>query len=125
MDSTNIAGLVVSVIATFVGYMSARSASKATTRNTELTARFSMEDKAYERARKFDTDTIERQDKEIEELRAVNQKFEIEVHELKEANRKLGDVQATNEALNREVQELRDRIHRIEHGLPPTPPEAT
>lgn len=128
MDSTNIAGLVVSVIATVVGYMSAKSANKASIRNTELSARFSMEDKAYERARKFDTDTIERQDKEIEELRGVNQRLEIEVHELKEANRKLSDVQEKNEALNREVEELRNRIARIEGGLPPVPldpPEVT
>lgn len=122
MDSTNIAGLAVSLIATFVGYMSARSANKASNRNTELSARFSMEDKAYERARKFDTDTIERQDEEIQELRAMNQKLETEVHELKEANSKLSDVQAKNEALNREVEELRDRIARIERGNTPTNP---
>lgn len=69
-----------------------------------------MEREAYDRARAFDTETITRQDREIEELRA-----EIDDLRRREADK------------DRQIHELRNRIFMLEHVGPLTihyePPE--
>ena len=70
MDWGNWVTILVAVIAALSAYASQRAAAKATTLNTSTTSRVDMEKEAYDRARKFDIETIERQDAEIAELRA-------------------------------------------------------
>lgn len=93
MDAVNIASVLIAAIAALSAYASQRTAARASTANTQASTRVDMEKEAYERARQFDTDTIDRQDKEIEELRK-------EISELREENRK-----------------LRLRIIRLERGI--------
>jgi len=73
-----------------------------------------MEKEAYERARRFDTETIARQDKEIEELRADNrtlhEKIAIARSEAREARRESRESHAEN-------QRLRERILLLEREL--------
>lgn len=82
MDATAIASIVVAFIAAASAYASQRAASRASTMNANTTSRVDMEREAYERARSFDTETIRRQDVEIEELRK-------EIAHLKKENNKL------------------------------------
>jgi hypothetical protein len=46
-----------------------------------------MEREAYDRARAFDTETIRRQDTEIEELRAQIHRQDLEIEDLRARNR--------------------------------------
>lgn len=59
-----------------------------------------MEKEAYDRARAYDTETIRRQDLEIEDLREDNKRLHAE-----------------NRVLKDELELLRIRIARLEHGL--------
>ncbi len=119
---TNIASFIVSVVTGLAAYAAARSANKATVRNAEINSRTTMEEEAYDRARKFDTETIKRQDEELIEVREVNKKLSIEIAELQEANRKLAHVQSENENLKDEIKNLNKRIERLENGVPPETP---
>lgn len=93
MDATNLASIAVAVIAALAAIASQRSASRASTAGSRLDA----EREAYERARKFDTDTIARQAQELKELREEKEELEEQV-----------DI-------------LRWRVYRLEQGLPPAP----
>lgn len=95
MDATNIATIFVATIAALSAYASQRAAARAAVLNTSTTSRVDMEREAYERARKFDIDTIERQDREIAELRGEN------------------------EELRGQVLALRLRVATLENNLPP------
>lgn len=66
VDLLNIPLILVALITTLGAWATQRSASKALHKN----ARFTAETEAYDRARKLDVATIERQDKEYEELEA-------------------------------------------------------
>lgn len=65
MNPLDIGGIVIAVIAALGAWASQRAAANASKVGTRLDA----EKEAYERARKFDLDTIARQDEEIKELR--------------------------------------------------------
>jgi TolA-binding protein len=104
MDAVNVASVIVAAIAALSAYASQRNASRASTINTQATSRVDMEKEAYERARQFDTDTIERQDKEIQELRQ-------EIAVLKAAHRK------ELEEFREENRRLRLRVVRLERGI--------
>jgi len=65
----DVASLGAAAIAAAGSWLARRSAGKATISSTTITSRLDMEKEAYERARKLDTETIERQDQEIQELR--------------------------------------------------------
>lgn len=93
MDATNIASIIVAVIATGSAVASQRSSAQA----SKFNARAEAETEAYNRARAFDIATIERQDKELKDLREENKDLE------------------------EQLEILRWRISRIEHGLPPAP----
>lgn len=82
MDLKDVALIIVALITGVSAYASQRAASRASTLNTSTTSRVDMEREAYERARGFDTETIRRQDLEIEEIRTEN-------HQLREENRAL------------------------------------
>lgn len=64
-----------------------------------------MEREAYERARAFDTETITRQDRELEELRAENLAQAAEVKALK--------IQINKDET--EINELKGRVWRLEN----------
>lgn len=102
MDPASIASVIVALIAAAVAIASQRSASQASRKNTQATTRVDMEKEAYIRARAFDVDTIEHQDKEIKDLRDDIKRQAEELKDLKEQNLL-----------------LRKRIGRLEAGLPP------
>lgn len=93
MDPVSVASIIVAIVAATSAYASQRAASKATTVNTITTSRVDMEKEAYDRARSYDTETIKRQDTELDELRVENK------------------------TLQQEVRILRLRITRLEQGL--------
>lgn len=94
MNGGNWATIIVGLITLAGAVFSGISANRASKYNTRTQA----ETEAYERARKMDTETIERQEKALEKLRK-------EVEELKE----------DNEMLHGENKELRQRIYRLEN----------
>lgn len=100
MDSTNLASLIVSLIAALGAIAAGRSASKAQVRTAEVQSRTSAETEAYNRARNMDVATITRQDNEIAALR--------------EANKIMNQVLMENDDLKAEVARLRRRVRRLE-----------
>jgi prefoldin subunit 5 len=92
--ATAIASMGVALITAGTGYAASRAAKKAE-KDIQETALQSSKDsnaatleahrleQAYERARKFDIETIERQDKEIQELREENDVLEGQVAALR------------------------------------------
>lgn len=109
MDPINVASIFVSLIAAVAAYASQRAAAKASTKNVEATSRVDMEKEAYDRARKFDTETIARQDAEIDEIREVNKKLRTDNEKLR----------LDNDQLREEVKSLRRRIAKLEALLNP------
>lgn len=83
MDAVNVASIIVAIIAALSAYASQRSAERATATNANVTSRVEMEKEAYERARSYDTETIRRQDEELDELREDNKKLRAEVEALR------------------------------------------
>lgn len=108
--ATAVATVIVAIVAAGSAYASQRAASRASTLNTQTSSRVEMEREAYDRARAFDTETIKRQDAEIEELRA-------EILELR------GELRDRDH----QIHDLRNRIFMLEHVGPLTinyqPPE--
>ena len=114
MDVANIVTVIVAIIAAGSAYASQRAAARASTLNTSTTTRVDMEKEAYDRARKFDIETIQRQDAEILELR----------HELETAHEKIDVARAEARKARSEVREmridkdkLRDRVNDLETEL--------
>lgn len=66
--ATSIGSAVVAGIAGLSAFASQRAAAKASIRNTDTTSRTAIEAEAFERAKSFYTDTIDRQAHEIAEL---------------------------------------------------------
>lgn len=98
MDPVEIASIIVAGIAAISAFASQKAAAKASEKNTITTSRVDMEKEAYDRARAYDTETIRRQDEEIQELRSENQ------------------------SLREEVNVLRARVARLEEGGIPLKP---
>lgn len=65
------------------------------------------ETEAYNRARKLDTETIERQEREIKEIRANNEDLRDKVRALK----------TDNESIHEDNDRLRRRIARLEKQI--------
>lgn len=83
IEPATAASILVALIAAASAYMAQRSAAKATVINTKTTteaeqarAQADALREAYERARKFDVETIQRQDAELVELRQHIAKLE-------------------------------------------------
>lgn len=116
MEPIQIASIIVAAISALGAWASQRSASKALTKNANSASRVEMEKEAYDRARKFDTDTIERQDAEIAELRG-------EVSQVREENKQLrkdnDSLRSQTERLSRENDELHYRLAVLEEQLLP------
>lgn len=101
MDPVNIATIIVALIAAAGAWASQRAASKASTQNTVVGGRVDMEKEAYDRARAFDTETITRQNHEIEELRKEHLACAADIARMKSQHAE-------------EIRILRARIARLE-----------
>jgi predicted RNase H-like nuclease (RuvC/YqgF family) len=73
------ASIIVGIISGSSAYASQRAAARASTKNVDTTSRTEMEREAYERARNYDTSTIQRLTEEIKELRQENKELRDEV----------------------------------------------
>lgn len=80
-----LASIIVAAVAAIGGYLAQKQVSKS----AHQASRLDYEREAYERARAFDTETINRQDQELIELkaemkvlRAENKKLRIRVQKL-------------------------------------------
>lgn len=110
-DWGDLVTLAVAAIAALSAYASQRAASKASMLNVSTTTRVDMEKEAYDRARKFDIETIERQDAEIAELRRDNQelheKVDVARAEARAARAEARDAHAEADQLRRELRSLK------------------
>lgn len=77
--ATAIASFGVACVAALSAWASSRAATNASTKNNEVNVEAKRLEQAYERARKFDIETIGRQDREIEELRDENDQLRAQV----------------------------------------------
>lgn len=96
LDGANWATIIVAIVAFISAIFSGRAASNASKYSTRTTA----ETEAYNRARKMDVETIERQDKEIEELQ-----------------QKVKELKVSEQRLNEDNDRLRGRVSRLERKL--------
>lgn len=94
MDGGNWAAIIVAVLALLSAGYTARQASKASTTSVRTQA----ETEAYSRARKMDTETIEKQEKKIERLEA-----------------RVEHLEEQNDMLEQDNDRLRNRINRLEN----------
>lgn len=100
MDQISWSGVVVALIGVISAWLSARAARNAAKFSADASTsneRTKAEADAYQRARKMDIETIERQDQEIRELHE-------EMRALKEENR----------ALKQQSEALRARVTSLE-----------
>lgn len=88
MDQFNWAGIAIAAIGVISAWLAGRAAQNA----AKYSARTEAETEAYNRARKMDIETIERQDKEVKDLR-----------------QEVKDLKADNEI-------LRKRVSLLEQG---------
>ena len=84
MNAIDISAIIIAIIALASSWVTARTSSKATTINNETNARVEMEKEAYNRARDFDINTIQRQNEEIKKLREENRELKQTVRALTE-----------------------------------------
>lgn len=106
MSGADWAIVVVGVISLVSAFLSGRTARS--------TAKTQAETEAYARARKMDVETIERQDREIEEIRKNNQDLRTKVRALISANENL---KQDNQTLHQENKALIRRVARCEERL--------
>jgi len=107
LDSINWAGIGIALIGVISAWLSGRSANKAakfTSGASVLNARTVAETEAYGRARKLDTETIQRQDEELDELREENKLLKMQVRQLT-----IREIELSEENVN-----LRRRVARLE-----------
>lgn len=128
MDKGQIfSSIIISLIAAAGGYLAARASAKASMKNISTSSRVEMEKEAYERARKLDTDTINRQDSELDELRqnqkALNEDIKLVNRESERVHQENRLILEDNTRLRAEVARLRQRVVRLERGLDPYAPE--
>jgi DNA repair exonuclease SbcCD ATPase subunit len=83
MSPLDWAAIVVAAIAAFGSVAAQRSAAKASKFNTMVSGRLEAEREAYERARAFDVETIDRQDAELMRLREENSRLRTELASVK------------------------------------------
>jgi len=79
MKTGDYALIAVAFISGLAAYLAQRSASKASTTGATVTSRLDAEKEAYERARAFDLQTIERQDAELRALRSEVTTLRVEL----------------------------------------------
>jgi flagellar motility protein MotE (MotC chaperone) len=94
MGLIDIGTIIVAVVAALGAWAAQRSAANASKVNVETSGRLDAEKGAYERARIFDLETIDRQ------------------------NEELGRLREENEHLKEELAAVRERLATIEHLIP-------
>lgn len=99
MDGGSWAAIIVAAISLISAIFAGRAAAGASKYSTRAQA----ETEAYNRARKMDIQTIERQDKEIEEIQKENANIIQRMRELKIDNERLHE---DNDRLRRRVSHL-------------------
>lgn len=117
MEAFNWAGVVVAIIGVLSAILSgraARTAAKYSSDASVANAKVAAETEAYNRARRMDIETIERQDKEIEEIRKNNSDLREKVRAVMQANELL---RQDNASLHEDNQALRRRVTRLEQQL--------
>lgn len=117
MTGVAIASIIVSAIAAVGGWLSARESRKANQTNVTASGRVEMEKEAYVRARKLDTETIERQDKELKELEAKNEKLEAKLNAVQEQNAQLNEdverISRDNYQMTRQNQQIIEKNEQV------------
>ena len=101
MNPIDIAPILVAVVAALGAWAAQRSASKTSKSNLATSGRLEAEHGAYQRARTFDVQTIERQHDEIVSLQDANERLRREVIVLQKRVARL-------EALNPDFERLLD-----------------
>jgi predicted nuclease with TOPRIM domain len=118
-----VSSIIISIIAALSGYLASRASAKASVKNVATSSRVEMEKEAYERARKMDTQTIERQDAELAELFENQRNLNADIKLVNKENELLhGEnriILEDNARLRTEVAYLRQRVVRLERGLHP------
>lgn len=112
-----IASILVSIIAGVSGWLAARQSSKAAVTNNQTSGRVEMEKEAYERARKLDTETIDRQDKELKELQDKYDKLKEQADSAYEQNQRLTNDVARMTHDNYQVHRENTRVIEINEQL--------
>lgn len=134
---TILASILISAIGALGAWAASRSSARAAIANAKTTAdanketsRAEAEKEAYDRARKMDIETIERQDKEIDEIREQNkllkeqnEHLNSDVKRIDADNTSLHDenrrVMEDNARLRAELRAMRIRVVRLERGIDP------
>lgn len=83
MGWVDFGAIIVALVAAFGAWAAQRSAANASRANTRVSGRLDAEKEAYERARVFDLETIDRQNAEIEKLRQENLELKKELAAVK------------------------------------------
>ena len=111
---TAVATIIAAIIAAFAAIATQRSAAAAAVRNQSMSSRTDIEKEAFERAKDFYTDTIDRQGAEIHEL-------EEDVAELKAKVRTLEQELATERQRNQknttQVGRLQEQLDLAQRAL--------
>lgn len=105
MDLIDFGSILVALIAALGAWAAQRSASRTAQINTSVSGRLEAEREAYQRARAFDIQTIERQNEEIKELHEENYQLRDDLKKVKERLARLEDLypeweRLLNERLN-------------------------
>lgn len=107
MKSSDWALVIVALIGLVSAALAARSAQKSAEYDKEAkvaSEKTMAETEAYNRARKMDIETIQRQDKEIDEIREQNRLLRQRIRELMD----------DNERIREDNRQLRQRVARLE-----------
>ena len=104
MSPIDVGSIVVAIVAALGAVAAQRSASRAGQASTKVQA----ETNAYERARKMDVETIERQSQEIAELRRRNSHLEQHIERL----------ETDNDNLRRNLRTVERRLAKLEDISP-------
>lgn len=105
---------LISVLGAYVSGRAARSAAKFNADASTASSKAQAETEAYHRARKMDIETIERQNKEIEEIRKNNQDLRHKVRTLIADN---GRLREDNNRKQEEIDSLLRRVDRLERQV--------
>ena len=111
---TAIATMISAGIAGLVAWAVARSSSKSEVRKQELTSRTDIEKEAFDRAKGYYTDTIDRQSKEIHEQSETIDRLETQVSSLRETVNSQGRI---IQEQGHEIAELKAQLARATGGL--------
>jgi hypothetical protein len=110
MASSDWVAVAVGSVSAVSAWLAGRSAKKASEFNTKTSA----ETEAYTRARQMDTETLERQKRDLDEVRKNAADLREKVRELKLEN---DQVKEDNRVLHEENAILRRRVARLEKLL--------